>query len=484
MAYLQDLSFGADTRVVLIGTTTCPFDADMLPPVPHAERNIDYLARLLTDPDICGLDDSCIIRVLDRDNASEITDMVARAAREATDTLIVYYVGHGLYGDADTPLYLAARNTTEDGKAYNGVSITLVKKALRSSRARKRILILDCCYSGKAIDGTLAATGPEAAVDPAIDIEGTFGIAAVPANAKALAPPDEKLTRFTGALVDVLERGLDVDRKVLTLEDVFAEVERKIGRKADAPLPKRINWDGGQGFRIARNRSLHRRELDRLYEAVQGLRDTMTTTGAHLQALDARVTAMSEMSARLERVEATLTVPLSTVAADDSASGASPSHGPWNRIGLTERQWDQLPALPYKRQVRRYFAGRRNGLILLASLVYICGGMITLFYASPLSSSPLRYLGALIGSIGLALLVFVALVVTLLKRRPAPPNAAGPLPPYVLELLETNDQLADLMDKPVADLFSFPFDRGLTTLAALFCLTVAAVGIAVLVIPS
>jgi hypothetical protein len=261
MPYLPDLSFGPDTRIALVGTTCCPWDREFLPPVPHAKNNIDELSRRFTTTDICGLDPSCIICALDCENANEIAEQIARAAEEATDTLLVYYVGHGLYGDTTNPLYLAARKTTEKGKAFNGLQISLVRQAIRSSRARKRILILDCCYSGRAMDGLLGSAGVEATAEPAIDIEGTYGIAAVPANAKALAPPGERFTRFTGALLDVLENGLAINERVLTLEEVFTEVERKIGRKADAPLPKRINWDKGEKFRIARNRSVHYREL-------------------------------------------------------------------------------------------------------------------------------------------------------------------------------------------------------------------------------
>jgi hypothetical protein len=280
MVYPPDLSFGPDTRIVLVGTTHCPWDEEFLPPVPHAKNNIDELYRLFTAADICGLDEGCIVRVLDWENASEITEQIARAAKEATDTLVVYYAGHGLYGDAENPLYLAAKKTTEERKAFNGVPVSLVRKAIHSSSARKRILILDCCYSGRAMDGLLAPTGAKAAVEPAIDIEGTYGIAAVPANAKALAPPGEKFTRFTGALLEVLEKGLATGQQVLTLEDVFTEVERKIGRMGDAPPPKRINWDNGQKFRIARNRSPYYREpdqgpntssLSRIGEAVQNI---------------------------------------------------------------------------------------------------------------------------------------------------------------------------------------------------------------------
>jgi hypothetical protein len=474
--YPADLSFGPDTRIVLIGTTSCPFDNVMLPPVPHAKANIDYLERLFKDPDICGLDDNCIVRVLDRENATEITEEIAKAADEATDTLIVYYVGHGLYGDVNTPLYLAARKTTEEKKAFNGVSVTLVKQAMKGSRARKRILILDCCYSGRAMDGGLAATDPEAAVEPAIDIEGTYGIAAVPADAKALAPPNEKFTRFTGALLDVLEHGLRTDEKVLTLEDVFSEVERKIGRKADAPLPKRINWDKGQRFCIARNRSLHRRELDRLYEAVEGLRETVTATGARLQAFEAKATVLDDLSTRLMGVESALTAkPGGPQTANET--GESPRTGIWTRIGLDEVQWDLLPARPYKLHILRYFEGRKNALYLILGLLYPLALLIAAPFLGPSPATlSVFYVGAaLTGLLGLGL----AFVLLFDRQSGIASQAVPNQTPATLQLLESKEQLADILERRVVNFLGFALETGRAWLASVLMMVAATVSVAI-----
>ena len=479
MGYLPDLSFGPDTRIVLVGTTRCPLDEATLPPVPHAEKNIDYLTRLFIDPDICGLDPGCIIRVLDRENANEITEEIARAAQEATDTLLVYYVGHGLYGDADNAIYLAARRTTEAGKAYNGVPVRLVQKAMRSSRARKRILILDCCYAGRALDGLLAPANLEATLRPAIDIEGTYGISAVPANARALAPPDETFTRFTGALVDVLEHGLRTDDRVLTLEDVFAEVERKIGRKADAPLPKQINWDKGEKFCIARNRSLHGRELDRLYEAVEGLRETVTATGARLQALEAKVGGFDEWAQRVAAVEIAVNKRGASTPGQGGAREARETRI-WEHLDLEESEWELLPAQPYKLHVRRCIAGRRNAMMLLTGLATAEFFLIPLHIAQTTA----RALSIFYMLDGLLVLCAVLLAAAVLVGRSSGLKRPEKEITQIKTLLAQNEHLAAVMDRRVTSLFGVSLDTHLTAAAALLALLPAAVAAGLHYLPS
>jgi hypothetical protein len=252
-SYPQDLSYGVDTRVVLVGTTVCSHDRKNLPPLPHVERNIRSLSRVFTQ--IVGLPQESIITIIDRDEASAIVNEIAHVAKAASNTLIVYYAGHGLLGNENAPLYLAAKNTTSEDKSYNAIKITDVKSAIRTSTAGTRILILDCCYSGRALEGGMGSTEDD--VSAAIDVSGTYGIAAVPGDYKALAPDDAVHTKFTQALLDVLERGVDGAGRVLSLNDVFNAVRAALDREG-MPLPQRNNSNEAGNFKIIKNQHLKR----------------------------------------------------------------------------------------------------------------------------------------------------------------------------------------------------------------------------------
>ncbi|HEV7881462.1 caspase family protein [Bradyrhizobium sp.] len=460
MPYPDNLSFKADSRIVLIGTSKYPSDESNLPPIPHAERNIDALSRLFKDPDICGLDESCIIRMLDRENASDVTSDLARIAQEATDTLLVYYVGHGLYGDADNPLYLATTKTTERGKVFDGIAISLVKKAMRSSTARKRILILDCCYSGRAMEGGMSAGGPTGAAEPSIDVQGTYGIAAVPASAKALAPPDEKLTRFTGALVEVLEHGLqDKTDRTLTLENVFDEVERRVRKKGDAPPPKRINWDDANEFRLAFNRALAAPSLKELQAAVTGLRETMKVTGLKVESLEAKSPKIDEVLSRVAALEAELSKNDASSAARMTASIiATPI---WEYAGLPEDKWTSLPADPYKLHIKDCQIGNRYGLYFMMGACYLALVTFALSFVTrypPRSSLDVAMVSLQVLS---GLLTFALFFLLIFMRK------IDSHPPFIRELMISNDVFLEKMRTGIVKVFGVPIQGNYAWLSVL-----------------
>jgi hypothetical protein len=253
MKYPADLSYESTSRVILIGTTKCQHDPERLPPLPQVANNIADLSKLFSHPRVVGLPPDCLTILIDVEEAGAVVRSVARHALEATDTLIIYYAGHGLCGDNMSPLYLAVGTTTTDMKWASSIPITHLKKAMRDSSAHKRILILDCCYAGRGLGGDMSGGGDD--VGDALDISGTYGIGAVPGDYKALAPSGERLTSFTKALVNVLNGGVATAGAVLTVDEVFKEVKRQVGRESDMPLPQRNNSDDGGLFRIARNRA-------------------------------------------------------------------------------------------------------------------------------------------------------------------------------------------------------------------------------------
>ncbi|MBJ6618739.1 caspase family protein [Streptomyces sp. DHE17-7] len=68
---------------------------------------------------------------------------------EATDTLLVYFAGHGMRDADSTDLYLALGDSREH-LGYTAVAYQHLRTALRTARARRKIVVLDCCFSGRA----------------------------------------------------------------------------------------------------------------------------------------------------------------------------------------------------------------------------------------------------------------------------------------------------------------------------------------------
>src|SRR4051794_34710788 len=108
------LSFDAEhTRIVLIGTTQCPNDRVNLPDLPSVARNIEHLAALIGDKELTGLTNETVDVILDPSHSTELLARLSRAAKKATDTLLVYYAGHGIKSSASDGLFIATEETTQ-----------------------------------------------------------------------------------------------------------------------------------------------------------------------------------------------------------------------------------------------------------------------------------------------------------------------------------------------------------------------------------
>ena len=146
------------SRAVLIGVS----DFLHLPPLPSVASNLRGLTTCLGDTDLWGLLESNCIIVAQPTSSGEIIDSVEEAAGEAEDTLFVYYAGHGLVDGWNGELSLTLAGSVQ-GRAHTATPYEWVRRAIVNSRAGRRILILDCCYSGRALGTMLIPASGECA---------------------------------------------------------------------------------------------------------------------------------------------------------------------------------------------------------------------------------------------------------------------------------------------------------------------------------
>ncbi|GAB2675194.1 hypothetical protein GCM10027271_40340 [Saccharopolyspora gloriosae] len=217
------------SRVVLVGTQACANDA--APPVPAVESTMEDLAHVLRNR--CGVRSEQIIRILDSADPMRMGLAVAEAADQATDVLLVHYVGHG-FVSADGELYLATRATDPNANRleHSSVPFTTIRRSLLKSRARAIVVVLDCCFSGRAI-GTLSSQDP---IDLA-DVHGGYILTSAARDQVALAPPGAPHTAFTGELIRLLDRGDPTGPAQLSMRDVYRGLDRELHRRG-LPRPR------------------------------------------------------------------------------------------------------------------------------------------------------------------------------------------------------------------------------------------------------
>lgn len=234
---------------MLIGTA----EFRTLPLIPAAANSLDGMYRTLVDADLGGWNGEQVTKVLNPDNAADLIVRIRRLAESTTGTLLLYYVGHGLI----TPrgeLALTVVNTDDTDPDVTGVEYSRIRDALVGSPARVKAVILDCCWSGRAIE---ALAVPELVAD-STDIQGAYTLTASDraAHVPPLAQQAEAPTSFTGDLLDLVATGLPGGPRWLTLDALYPHLrQRLLGR--GLPAPNQRGTDTASRFPFTRNTAYH-----------------------------------------------------------------------------------------------------------------------------------------------------------------------------------------------------------------------------------
>jgi hypothetical protein len=239
---------------VLIGVDR--YDDKNLDSIRAVYNNLTHLQDVLTDESIWGIKPGRLRVVRNPETPQELIRPIRQMAELARDTLIVYYAGHGLKELDEDELYLTLPGSVP-GQEETSVRYAAVKSAIRQSRrARRVVIILDCCYSGKAIEGGMsrAADGIREAASLS-DVRGSYLMASAASNRRALAPRRDDCTVFTGAFVDVLRSGVPEEPgDMLGLGVLFREVRNRL-RAARRPEPQEQDLNQVGELAFVRNRA-------------------------------------------------------------------------------------------------------------------------------------------------------------------------------------------------------------------------------------
>ncbi|WP_455430757.1 caspase, EACC1-associated type [Phytohabitans flavus] len=244
--------------------------------LPAVRNNLVGLGQALTRPQVWGLPESnlTVLGEVELKKAGEparfVIDRLTAVAGQAEDALVVYYAGHGLPDeDGESDLYLALPTSVARQASYTALPFEQVRRAVRRSKARRKLVIIDCCYSGMAHQRAMAASD----LGARFAIADTCVLTATTATRQALAPEGERYTAFTGELIRLLSTGLEDGPSVLDVGTLYAHLRQALIAKS---LPEPDMRDRGLGARIAIARNLARQR------AVAGGQDaagTAATTG-------------------------------------------------------------------------------------------------------------------------------------------------------------------------------------------------------------
>ncbi|NUT91591.1 MAG: hypothetical protein HOY78_06115, partial [Saccharothrix sp.] len=187
---------GVDGARVVVVATARHVNGSLLPDVPAAESTARDLARVYVER--AGLDESALTLVLDPAGPRELGEHLLAVAAEATEVLVVHFVGHGVVGE-DNDLHLATFATDDPAKGlvqHRALRYTELRDVVARSRARSVLLVLDCCFSGRARGLERVRHSIAESVR-----DGVYQLASAGADEAAWAPEGSPHTVFSGELI-------------------------------------------------------------------------------------------------------------------------------------------------------------------------------------------------------------------------------------------------------------------------------------------
>ncbi|MEV0598642.1 P-loop NTPase fold protein [Streptomyces sp. NPDC050315] len=241
------------SQAVLIG---CSRYAE-LEDIPAIHNNLVDLSAILEESD--GFRQPVV--VAEPRDIGEVGSALRLQADWTDDVLLVYYAGHGLVGD-DGELHLALSNTRQEELSTSALPFTTVRRILERSPARVKIVILDCCYSGRAL-ATMAGS-PATSLAALSEISGTFTLTSSSATRLSMARSGEPFTAFTGELIRLLKQGIPGPAELLTLQAVAVELQHTM-RALGYPPPQVQSVNSAGELGLVRNPA-----YDRAYGGVTG----------------------------------------------------------------------------------------------------------------------------------------------------------------------------------------------------------------------
>lgn len=220
-------------------------------------RDAADLGDVLADPLIGGF---AVTRVIDR-TAQEIRLAVEEflADRRPDDLLLLYVSCHGLV-DLRRRLYFAAADTLKARLGATGVEAQWILDQLDDCRARRQVVVLDCCFSGAFAQRSKG--DDDLGLGDRFSGQGRGRVVLTASRASEYSFEGEPVAGsampgsvFTSALVSGLRSGAaDTDRDgTVSVDDAYAYVFDQVRASAAEQTPQRWFYGAEGSITLARS---------------------------------------------------------------------------------------------------------------------------------------------------------------------------------------------------------------------------------------
>ncbi|MFJ3304339.1 caspase domain-containing protein [Streptomyces sp. NPDC086549] len=219
---------------MLIGVS----DYTHLPPVPSIKNNLAALTEVALLG--LGIPQSNVHTVENPTSAAQVherIDLAMDAADPVSGGLFIYYAGHGWTDPRNGRLLLGLADSNQY-KVWTAMEFDRIREQVADSPVGSRLLILDSCYSGAALD-TLSA-----GLSSASRIEGTYVMTSSNATNASRAPRGDRFTTFSGEIIRLLTDGIQGGPPVIDTDTLFRHVRASCQEQGWPEPSRQIGRDG------------------------------------------------------------------------------------------------------------------------------------------------------------------------------------------------------------------------------------------------
>jgi len=250
---MDTINFASNkTQVLIIGVSKF-YEDSSIKSIPNAEQNIFQLKKTLLKNKVLNINEKDLIFSFN-ETKIEIERKLTQAARiaDADTTLIVYYTGHGIVSNRNLETYLTASNTTLDYLEKDGIDISEFRNTVESSKAARKITIIDACHSG-AIHNAVSNVVQVSNINQ--KFKGSYVITSASKSNSANYPANKpkEPTYFTGKFIDILKKGINNGKEFLTIRDIFEEIEDVFYNNSAVAAPQQSSFQNADRMIFAKN---------------------------------------------------------------------------------------------------------------------------------------------------------------------------------------------------------------------------------------
>ena len=227
-------------------------------PLPTTVKDVEAIQEVLVNPEIgeFAAENVTVLKNPQKPDMEEaIHDLYDNRQRD--DLLLLYFSGHGLIND-DGNFYFSTSSTKKKNASflpYLAVAASYVHECMKKSKSKRKVVILDSCFSGAFSQGMTAKDGGAINIKQHLGGQGTAILTASTSTQYAYEEEGSEFGIYTRYLVDGIKTGAadkDGDGSI-SIDELHEYVSSKVQEVAPAMTPKIYPVEEGHRIILAKS---------------------------------------------------------------------------------------------------------------------------------------------------------------------------------------------------------------------------------------